>query len=128
MRIEHFAYQTNDPVAAAQWYSAHLGCLVRRASGPPTHTYFLADSAGNVMIEFYNHPRVETPDYRNMDPLLVHLAFCSEDPAADRDRLVRAGATVVDDLVTTPLGDALVMLRDPWGFAIQLVRRAMPMV
>lgn len=128
MKIEHFAFQAKDPVAVAQWYVANLGCLLKRSSGAPTHTHFLADSAGSVMIEIYNHPRVETPDYRAMDPLLLHLAFCSDDPAADRDRLMSAGAAVVDDLNITPAGDALVMLRDPWGFAVQLVRRAKPML
>ena len=128
MKIEHLAIQAQDPVAVAQWYVEHLGFLVKRSSGPPGHAHFLADSAGSVMVEIYNHPRLKTPDYRNMDSLLLHIAFCSDDPAADRDRLVSAGATVEDDLSTTPAGDVLVMLRDPWGFAIQLVRRAKPML
>lgn len=128
MKIEHFALQIEDPGAVAAWYVAHLGFVVRRASGPPGYAHFLADSDGNVMIEIYNNPRVKTPDYRAMDALLLHLAFCSDDPAADRDRLVAAGATVVEDLVTSPVGDLLVMLRDPWGFAIQLAKRATPML
>lgn len=128
MRIEHFAYQAKDPVAAAQWYVAHLGSVVKRASGPPGYAHFLADSAGSVLVEIYNNPRVETPDYRAMDPLLLHIAFCSDDPAADRDRLVSAGATIAEELSTTPAGDVLMMLRDPWGFAIQLVRRAKPLL
>jgi hypothetical protein len=28
----------------------------------------------------------------------------------------------------TPAGDELVMLRDPWGVALQLVKRAQPML
>jgi glyoxylase I family protein len=55
------------------------------------------------------------------------VAFVSANPAADRDRLVAAGATVADDLVRTAAGDELVMLRDPWGVALQLARRAQPM-
>ena len=128
MKIEHLAYQAEHPAAVAAWYAAHLGCEIKRASGPPTHTHFLADSAGAVMIEIYNNPRVKTPDYRAMDPLLLHVAFTSPDPAADRDRLLAAGATIHDDLVTTPAGDTLVMLRDPWSFPLQLVRRANPML
>jgi glyoxylase I family protein len=128
MKIEHFAYQAQDPVSVAEWYVAHLGCVVKRSSGAPGHARFLADSAGVVMLEIYNHPRLTTPDYRGMDALLLHLAVMSTDPAGDRDRLVAAGATVVDDFTTSPAGDELVMLRDPWGFAIQLVRRAEPMV
>jgi uncharacterized glyoxalase superfamily protein PhnB len=127
MKIEHVAFQAGDPVAVAQWYVTDLGCQVKRSSGPPAHQHFLADSNGSVMMEIYNHPRLETPDYRNMDSLLLHVAFCSDDPATDRDRLVAAGATVEEDITTTPADDVLVMLRDPWGFAIQLVRRAKPM-
>jgi uncharacterized glyoxalase superfamily protein PhnB len=128
MKIEHVAYQAGDPVAVAEWYVTHASCLVKRSSGAPRHAHFLADSSGCVMVEIYNHPRVKTPDYQKMDSLLLHLAFCSDNPAVDRDRLVAAGATVDEDLNTTPDGDALVMLRDPWGFPLQLVRRAKPMV
>jgi catechol 2,3-dioxygenase-like lactoylglutathione lyase family enzyme len=128
MKIEHFAYQAEDPAAVAQWYVDHLGCAVKRASGPPGHARFLADSAGAVMLEIYNHPRLSTPDYRSMDSLLLHVAFSSDDPAADSARLVAAGATVEDPVVTSPAGDVLVMLRDPWGFALQLVRRSVPML
>jgi glyoxylase I family protein len=128
MKIEHVAFQAEDPAAVAQWYVAHLGCQVKRSSGPPAHAHFLADSTGSVMVEIYNHPRVKTPDYRNMDALLLHLAFCSDDPAADRDRLISAGASVEEDVTGNPAGDSLVMLRDPWGFAIQLVRRGKSML
>jgi glyoxylase I family protein len=128
VKIEHFACQVADAQAVAAWYCAHLGFEIKRATGAPTHTHFLADSSGGVMIEIYNHPDVRTPDYRAMDPLLLHIAFCSDDPAHDRDRLAAVGAIVANDLSTTPAGDRLVMMRDPWGLAIQLVRRATPML
>jgi uncharacterized glyoxalase superfamily protein PhnB len=128
MKIEHFAYQIENPAAVAAWYVAHLGFVVKRSLGAPTHTHFLADSTGSVMVEIYNNPAVQTPRYAEMHPLLLHLAFSSHDPAADRDRLVSTGATVFEDLTNTPAGDTLVMLRDPWGFAIQLVKRANPMI
>ena len=128
MKIEHFAWQTEDPRAVAAWYVEHLGFQVRRSSGAPGYAHFLADITGSVMIEIYNNPRVRTPDYASIDPLILHLAFCSENPKADRDRLVAAGATIAEDFVTNPAGDELVMLRDPWAFAIQLVKRANPML
>ena len=112
----------------AEWYVFHLGCSIARASGEPTHQRFLSDSSGWIMLEFYRNPRVPVPDYESMDPLLVHIAFLSDAPAADRDRLVKAGAKVVEDLTSAPNGDTLVMLRDPWGVAVQLVKRAKPML
>jgi glyoxylase I family protein len=127
MKIEHFALQVSAPEAMADWYQKHLGCKIKRSSGPPTHQRFLSDDSGSIMLEFYHNPRVSVPDYDRMDPLLVHIAFVSESPEADRDRLIKAGAKLAEDL-TNPGGDQLVMLRDPWGVALQLVKRAQPML
>jgi uncharacterized glyoxalase superfamily protein PhnB len=59
---------------------------------------------------------------------VLHLAFISEDMQADRNRLLAAGATAVGDIAVTPAGDHLAMVRDPWGFCIQLAQRAEPMI
>jgi len=128
MKIEHFALQVAEPIAMADWYVKHLGCTLARAGGEPAHMRFLRDSSGSVLVELYRNPKVGVPDYATMDPLLLHLAFLSDNPAADRDRLVAAGASVVEDLVITPLGDQLIMLRDPWQVALQLIKRAAPML
>ena len=128
MKVEHFALQVSDPIAMGDWYVKNLGCSVARSGGEPTHARFLMDAAGSVMLEVYRNPKVSVPEYNNMDPLLMHLAFVSDDPSADRDRLVAAGAKLVEDLTKTPAGDQLVMLRDPWGTPLQLVKRAVPML
>ena len=57
-----------------------------------------------------------------MHPLLLHLALVSADPYADSKRLQLAGAQQVDE-VNLADGSLLVMLRDPWGLALQLCRR-----
>lgn len=127
MKIEHVAYVVADPAAMAEWYVTHLGFTIRRALDESPFTHFLADDAG-TMIEIYRQPHIRTPDYRDADPLTLHLAFVSHDVEADRARLLAAGATPVGEIQQTEAGDALAMLRDPWGFAIQLARRATPMV
>jgi glyoxylase I family protein len=127
MKIEHAAWTVEDPVAAAAWYVKHLGMTVVRSGGPPAHMRFLADDTGRVLLELYNNPKVQVPPYRTMDPLLIHLAFVVADVAAERDRLVAAGASVVDPFTRTEAGDEMAMLRDPWGFPIQLMKRAKPM-
>jgi glyoxylase I family protein len=124
MQIEHFAFQSMDPVAMAAWYVEHLGMRVVKALGAPTHTHFLEGSDGTVQIEFYRNENAPLPDYPRQDPLVVHLAFVSDDPATDADRLIAAGAFLQSKATTTPAGDTLVMLRDPWGFPIQLCRRS----
>ncbi len=126
MKIEHVAWQVADPAAVADWYVKHLGFEVkRRSDGPPC--FFLADSTGQVMIEIYNNPAAPVPDYAAQDPLVLHLAFVSDDIPGERRRLLDAGATLVEN-IETPAGDHVVMMRDPFGLAIQLCQRAEPML
>lgn len=125
MKIEHVAWNVADPASIAEWYVRHLGFrLVRKLAGP-TFTHFIADEAG-MMVEIYRNPPGKVPDYASMDPLLLHLAFISEDPSADKERLVAAGASVADEQRMDD-GTHLVMLRDPWGFSIQFCKRGTPM-
>lgn len=128
MKIEHVAFQVAEPAAAARWYTRHLGLRVVRSSAEPPYAHFLADSGDHVMIEIYYNPVAPLPDYRNMDPLMLHIAFSVSDVAGERKRLLDAGATVVGEILNTPAGDNLAMLRDPWGLAIQLCQRAKPMI
>lgn len=128
MKIEHCAYQVEDPVAAADWYCKHLGFTVKRGHKDRPWVRFLADDADAVMLEFYNHPNATVPDYRNQDPLICHIAFKCDDLAGTRARLAAAGATPVGDVTTTIDGDELVMMRDPWGLPIQFAKRVNPMI
>jgi predicted enzyme related to lactoylglutathione lyase len=62
-----------------------------------------------------------------MHPLRFHLAFATDDMDASKAELVAAGATFIDE---STLGDGsrLMMFRDPWGMALQLCKRATPLV
>jgi len=63
-----------------------------------------------------------------MDPLVLHIAFMVEDVKGIREKLIAAGATSIGDVSTIPSGDEIAMLRDPWGVAIQFIKRAEPML
>ena len=128
MKIEHVAYQVPDPVALADWYVEHLGMTIKRFQTASPFARFLADDGDAVMIEVYCNPAIPMPDYRAIDPLLRHLAFWADDVAATRARLIAAGATSEGEVVISEAGDHLAMLRDPWGLAIQLVRRQDAMI
>ncbi len=128
MKIEHTAYQVEDPVAVARWYVEHLGLTVKRAQDERPFGQFLADDGDTVMLEFYNNPKVAVPDYRAIDPLILHIAFWTDDVDATRTRLLTAGALPEGEALVTPTGDHVAMLRDPWGLAIQFVHRAQPMI
>lgn len=127
MKIEHTAFNAEDPVQMARWYVEHLGLTVKRRMSEAPYAHFLADDSGTVMIEIYANKDVPLPDYRNMNPSELHLAFVSEDVHADTVRLKNAGASVVADV--HQLGDdTFAMLRDPWGLPVQLVTRATAML
>ncbi len=128
VRLEHVGLNVADPIKAAQWYVANLGMKVLREAPAPANTRFLGDAAGNMMLEIYHNPPEAVPNYAAMDPLLLHVAFMVEDVEAMRSKLLAAGATAVGEVTTTPAGDKLAMLRDPWGLAIQFVHRADPML
>lgn len=123
MKIEHIALNVAEPMAMADWYEANLGLTsVKKMEKSPFMT-FLADDSGKIMIEIYQNPKAEVLPFHSLDPLMVHLAFVSENPADDASRLLEAGAKKISD-DTLPDGTRLIMLRDPWGLAVQLVKRA----
>jgi glyoxylase I family protein len=128
MKIEHVALQVADPVALARWYRDHLGLTIKRAQAESPFGQFLADDGDAVMLEVYNNPKAPVPDYHAVDPLALHLAFWTDDVKGTRERLLAAGAIAEGEVVETPAGDQLMMLRDPWGIPIQFVNRAAKMI
>ena len=128
MNFEHIALDVADPVGMADWYAKHLGLRVVKEGPPPINGRFLAEQTGRVMLEIYSNPKVTPPDYAAMDPLILHVAFPTDDVKGTRERLISAGATAMDEVTISDEGDELAMLRDPRGLAIQLVKRATPMV
>lgn len=127
MRIEHFAINVPDPQAMADWYGSHLGFQTVRTGPPPVDMRFIADDTGKVLMEIYRRQDAPMPDYAATDMLVLHIALASDDPDADARRLVDAGATM-ESSETTPAGDRMAVVRDPWGIALQLVKRKEPML
>ena len=128
MNIEHLGLNVPDPAAMGDWYAEHLGMDVKLSQDAPVPVRFLADSDGDVMVEIYRNPAAPVPDYGATDPLALHLAFESENVAADYARLLAAGGTEHTPPSILETGDHLAILRDPWGVPVQLVRRARPML
>lgn len=127
MKIEHFAINVAEPLVMADWYVENFGMSIVKSSKSAPFMTFLADDSKRVMIEIYTNPADKVPDYTSMDPLILHIAFVSDDPAADASRLVKAGAILISE-DHLPDGSHLAMLRDPWGIAIQLCKRGVPML
>ncbi len=127
MKIEHFAINVEHPREVADWYKEYLDFNMVKQEKEPPYTTFLADDSGRVMIEIYNNPADQVPNYSDMNPLIMHLALVSESPAKDKKRLIEAGAIEVSDEILDD-GSHLVMLRDPWGLSLQLCKRSNPML
>jgi len=128
IRLEHVAINVEDPAAMAEWYCENLDMKIIRKGQPPVNMRFISDAGGNMMRELYNNPPDEVPDYPSMNPLSLHIAFMVDDVKAITRKLIAAGATIAVDVNTTPAGDELVILRDPWGVPIQFLNRAEPML
>jgi catechol 2,3-dioxygenase-like lactoylglutathione lyase family enzyme len=127
LNVEHVACNVSDPAAMAAWYVEHLGMRIVRQVAAPPYIHFLADANGRAVIEIYSNPADPVPDYASMHPLRFHLAFAANDIDADKAALIAAGATMVDEQ-TTADGSRLMMLRDPWGLALQLCKRTTPLL
>jgi catechol 2,3-dioxygenase-like lactoylglutathione lyase family enzyme len=125
MTFEHFAFNVPDVRAQAAWWVKNLGLTVGRKRDDAPYTHFLADDTGRVFVELYCNPSAAMPDYRQMNPLVFHVAFVSTDVLTEKARLEKAEATfVLEDKL--PDGTALLMMRDPWGVALQFCQRAKP--
>ena len=127
LAFEHLALNVADPVEVAAWYVEHLGMTIVKQGEAPVHMHFLADASRRALIELYSNPVARTDTYRDLHPAQLHVAFTSADPVADSERLVAAGALLVEHQHGAD-GSHLVMMRDPWGLPIQLARRAVPML
>ncbi|GAB4418309.1 MAG: hypothetical protein Fur0044_14270 [Anaerolineae bacterium] len=128
MQIEHVAFNVPDAVKAAGWYVEHLGMQIVRSSSESPYIHFLADSAGQTVLELYSNPIAAIPNYTSIQAFTLHIAFVVDDIEATRARLMAAGATAEGETTTAPNGDQLAFVRDPWGLTLQLAKRVKPLV
>ena len=127
MRFEHIAINVADARKVIAWYVKNLDLRVLRQMHEPPYTTFLADKDNNMMFEFYEQP-VGVGDYAALHPVALHIAFLVDDIDAWRKRWIDAGGTAEGEVATTPAGDKLDFVRDPWGLTLQLVMRKEPML
>jgi uncharacterized glyoxalase superfamily protein PhnB len=127
-RPEHFALNVAAPLAMVQWYTRNLQMKVKRQGGPPTHTTFIADVTGHIMLELFCNTNFPMLNLRQLHPMTLHLAIMTDDIAGTKRALLEVGAVVAEDIARIPTGDKVLMMRDPWGFALQFVQRSLPML
>jgi len=108
----------------ARWYQDVLGFDIRSAAGDAEKAgAFLTDAAGAVTLEFGKLPNIAALSDRVDHHLQLHIGLRSDDPDAEAANLIAHGATFLEKCPVTHPDDNLIVLRDPWGNCIQLVKR-----
>ena len=128
IRPEHLALNVSDSRTTAHWFVEHLGMKVVREGGAPTYGMFVADSSEQMMLELYQNSSYPIVDFGKISYMSIHFASMVPDIEAAKKQLLKAGATVAEDITKTPSGDHVLMLREPGGFPIQFVNRVAPML
>jgi catechol 2,3-dioxygenase-like lactoylglutathione lyase family enzyme len=123
--FEHVAYNYRNVDEVVDWYVANLGLKILKRAGSAA---FLGDADGRVFLEVYTNETVPFLNDSAPAPLSLHTAFVVDDAAAARDHLLTAGAKLAEDVRTTPAGDTLCMLTDPWGIGLQVLQRRQSML
>ncbi len=107
-----------------KWYRDNLGFRIIRSAGDDTDgVSFVIDGESNTILELGKLPEGPPLDGRSLLPLQLHIAIECEDPAAEVERLIKAGAELVGESPRNKYKGEKILIRDPWGYTIQLVNR-----
>jgi len=80
------------------------------------------------MLELGVNTQYPLIEFSKINHPALHFAFTVDDARSIRTALIAAGATLAEELRETNTGDQVLVLRDPWGFAIQFIKRGEAML
>ena len=107
-----------------EWYRDNLGFEIIRCAGDDEDgVSFVVDSAGQTVLELGRLPEGPPLDPHSLSPLQLHIAVTCDDPTAEAERLVVAGAELIGESPRNASKGEKILLHDPWGFVIQLINR-----
>jgi glyoxylase I family protein len=122
--IEHIGICVENPIEMANWYHEVLGFNIKfSAEDEEKAVAFLTDGSDRIMLELGKVPDVLPLTKGMSHHLQFHIALKSDDPDKEAEFLVSKGATFIEKCPIKMPGENLVVLSDPWGNTIQLVRR-----
>ena len=127
MEFEHFALNVTNPTTIANWYVENLAMKIVFEQKEKPFMTFLADKTGRVVVELYNNSAAKVPNYQQKHHLEFHFAFKTENAEELKNKLLSKKCVLVEEVKPND-GSHLVMLRDPWGLALQLCQRATSLV
>jgi glyoxylase I family protein len=123
--IEHIGISVENPIEMANWYHEVLGFDIKfSAEDEEKAVAFLTDGCDRVMLELGKVPDVLPLTKGMSHHLQLHIALKSDDPDKEAEFLVTKGATFIEKCPIKRQGENLLVLSDPWGNTIQLVRRS----
>ncbi len=121
--LVHVRYMVDDVQAALDFYTTHLGFVLRSSAAPA----FADVIRGNLRL-LLSGPTSSAgrpmPDGRRPGPggwNRIHLIF--DDLASEVERLRAAGLSFRNDIVTGP-GGSQILLEDPSGNVVELFQPA----
>ncbi|HWQ20885.1 MAG TPA: VOC family protein [Methanotrichaceae archaeon] len=122
--IEHIGICVEEPIEMANWYRETLGFNIKfSAQDEEKGVAFVTDGSDKVMLELGKVPNVLPLTNGMSHHLQLHIALKSEDPDEEAEYLVSKGARFIEKCSIKRPGENLVVLSDPWGNTIQLVKR-----
>ena len=124
--IEHIGITVTEPVKMANWYKDVLGFNIKLS--PPNDeaeevAAFITDKNDKVMLEFGKIPGISPLSDQINNHLQLHIAIESDNPDEDVKYLTENGAEFIEKCPIKVPGLSLIVLNDPWGNCIQLVKR-----
>ena len=123
MMIEHIGLLSSTPIQMGHWYGKHLGFrIITEAGTDADGVIFVEDDSGTV-IEIGHLPGIFPMEFKSHHPLSFHLAIECSCPEDEAKRLVEAGAELVGESLRNAYKGEKILVRDPWGLAIQLINR-----
>ena len=122
--IEHIGIAVEKPIEMANWYRDTLGFnIMFSAEDEEKGVAFLTDGSDRVMLELGKVPDVLPLTKGMSHHLQLHIALKSDDPDKEAEFLVSKGAKFIEKCPIRMPGENLIVLSDPWGNTIQLVKR-----
>ena len=124
MRIEHIGICVVAPISMGIWYRDHLGFEIIRANGDDNFgVTFLRDKEDGTVIEIAKIPECTALDIEKHIPLQFHTAIDCSNPQTEADHLIKAGAEWIGESPYNNYPGEKLLVRDPWGYTIQLLNR-----
>ena len=123
--IEHIGIAVEKPIEMANWYRYALGFRIKfSAEDEEKGVAFLTDGNDRVMLELGKVPDVLPLTEGMSHHLQLHIALKSDDPDKEAEYLASKGAKFIEKCRIKRPGENLIVLSDPWGNTIQLVKRS----